>query len=69
MYKSKTRISPLGGYFVEGDSFDEEFDVLHETRHHCLPCVRRMLTGHFSDSTLIQNGTYKQSRTARSRCV
>lgn len=33
----------LGGYAVQCDSSDEDFELLPEKRQHCLPCVRRML--------------------------
>ncbi len=41
----------MGGFSVEGDSSDEEFELLPSKTHHCARCVERLLVGNPADCT------------------
>lgn len=35
----------MGGFAIEGDSDDEEFELLPEVEHPCTRCTNRLLDG------------------------
>ncbi|KAK4043330.1 hypothetical protein C8A01DRAFT_32654 [Parachaetomium inaequale] len=49
--KHKNNNVSLGGYTVDGDSFDEEFVLQPEKAQHRLGCVKRLLAGNPAPSS------------------